>query len=212
MTMSTGNADSILRLIGAIKAQFRWPKVTDNAVKVEISKVLALLEPLPQLEGSFARSSHPSTRHLEAALEAGNASTADILGAIRPVAFDLPWRYSYAKRSDAPGLEDNMAFAEIIGPEAPFKSESVCLGLTLIGPETLYPPHAHPAIELYYVAAGTATWIANGVASRNPPGAFILHPSQVVHAMQTHREPLLAVYSWSGEDVTTLSAYTRSAD
>jgi hypothetical protein len=139
---------------------------------------------------------------------AGSNLTSDLLAAIRPVAFDLPWRYSYATRDDAPGLEDNMAFAEIIGPEAPFKSSSVCLGLTLIGPETLYPSHEHPAIELYYVAAGTATWIANGIPGLNPPGTFILHPSQIVHAMQTHREPLLAVYSWSGEDVKTLSAYT----
>jgi hypothetical protein len=210
--MSVTKVNSILRLIGAIKAQFQWPKVTDKAVEGEIAKILSLLEPLPKLEGTFPRSSHPSTRHLEMAFEAGNASTADLLAAIRPVAFDLPWRYSYARRNDAVGLEENMAFAEIIGPMAPFKSEIVCLGLTLIGPETLYPPHAHPAIELYYVAAGTATWIANGKASRNPPGALILHPSQVVHAMQTHREPLLAVYSWSGEDVMTPSSYTQAVN
>jgi len=202
---------SIFDLIGEIQNHLRRRKVIGDAPGKEIAKVLSLLEPLPPLEGAFPRSIHPSTRHLEAAFVAGNASTADLLAAIRPVAFDLPWRYSYAKRDDAPSLEDNMAFAEIIGPDAPFKSQSVCIGLTLIGPEMLYPSHAHPAIELYYVAAGTATWIANGIPSRNPPGAFILHPSQTVHAMQTHREPLLAVYSWSGEDVETHSAYTTSA-
>lgn len=39
---------------------------------------------------------------------------------------------------------------------------------------------------------------------RNSPGV-ILHPSQFVYAMQT-------VYSWSGEDVHTLTAYTESID
>jgi mannose-6-phosphate isomerase-like protein (cupin superfamily) len=202
---------SVLDLIGTIQNHLQRRKVTGDVPGKEIAKVLSLLDPLPPLEGEFPRSAHPSTRHLEAAFEAGNASTADLLAAIRPVALDLPWRYSYAKRDDAPGLEDNMAFAELIGPDAPFKSQSVCIGLTLIGPEILYPSHAHPAIELYYVVAGTATWIANGIPSRNHPGAFILHPSQTVHAIQTHQEPLLAVYSWSGEDVKTPSAYTMPA-
>lgn len=209
MTISAKES-SIFDLLGIIRNHLQRRGVTGDAIGKEAAKVLSLLEPLPPLEGAFLRSSHPSTRHLDAAFGAGNASTADLLAAIRLVAFDLPWRYSYAKRDDTPGLGDNMAFAEIVGPEAPFKSQSVCIGLTLIGPETLYPSHAHPAIELYYVAAGTAAWIANGISSRNPPGAFILHSSQTVHAMQTYREPLLAVYSWSGEDVRTLSAYTAS--
>ena len=124
------------------------------------------------------------------------------------MAYDLTWRYSYSKRDDAPGLEANMSFAEIIGPEAPFKSRKVCLGMTLIGPHQWYPAHAHPAIELYEVVAGIAIWVANDVARLNPPGTFILHPSQTIHAMQTHNDPLLAVYSWTGEDVITLSTYT----
>lgn len=38
---------------------------------------------------------------------------------------------------------------------------------------------------------------------------MILHPSNVIHAMETHDEPLLAAYTWSG-DVHTLSAYAKS--
>jgi mannose-6-phosphate isomerase-like protein (cupin superfamily) len=204
----SANLPSILNLIETIQAYFLKRTVADDPAGREAARVLALLEPLPLLEGRFSRSQHPSIRHLDAALIAGSHATAGLLDAIRPVALDLPWRYSYATRDDAPGLEHNMAFAEIIGPEAPFKSEKVCLGITLIGPNTLYPSHVHPAIELYYVAAGTATWIANGVSSLNSPGAFILHPPEVVHAMQTRQDPLLAVYSWSGADVKTLSAYT----
>lgn len=210
--MPSTNVPAILALLEVIKTHFQRRQAKSDAVTEEIARVLSLLDPLPPLVGAFPRNHHASTRHLEAALLSGDASTTDLLSAIRPVALDLPWHYSYAKRDDAPGLEDHIAFAEIIGPEAPFPSDRVCLGLTLIAPETLYPAHAHPAIELYYVAAGTATWTANGVANRNPPGAFILHPSQVVHAMQTHRGPLLAVYAWSGEDVKTLSYYTPSAN
>jgi len=197
----------ILQLIEAMKLRLNQRAVTSDDVGQEAARVLALLNPLPALTGTFPKSEHPSTSHLETAFADGDDAAAALLTAIRPVAFHLPWRYSYAKRSDAQGLEDNMAFAEIIGPEAPYASERVCLGLTLIGPNTFYPPHRHPAIELYYVVAGKATWTADGESLRNPPGAFILHGSQVVHAMHTDQKPLLAVYTWSGEDIRSSSVY-----
>ena len=205
----SSNLPLILNLIAAIQTNFRQHKSADDAVNREIAKVLSLLEVLPPLEGSFPRSSHPVTRHLDAAFASGSDATEKLLSAIRPVAYDLPWKYNYARRDDAPGLENTMGFAEIIGPEAPFRSKSVCLGLTLIGAETLYPTHFHPAIELYYVTAGTATWTADGSSRDKAPGTYILHPSKIVHAMRTHKEPLLAVYSWSGDDVETLSSYSE---
>ncbi len=61
-------------------------------------------------------------------------------------------------RKDAPNLENEMGWAEIVGPEAPFKSDEVCFGLTLIGAHSTYPPHRHPARELYLVLAGRAAW------------------------------------------------------
>ena len=49
--------------------------------------------------------------------------------------------------------------------------------------------------------------VAAELHGRIPPGALVLHPSGVVHAMRTHEEPLLAVYTWTGEDVRTPSVY-----
>jgi mannose-6-phosphate isomerase-like protein (cupin superfamily) len=197
-------------LIAAIKAALARRQPADDAVGREIAQVISLLEPLPPLAGRFAKNNHAATRHIQAALAAGNESTATLLDAIQPVIRALPWRYSYPPRYDNPGLEQNIAFAEIIGPEAPFRSDTVCLGLTLIGPKTLYPAHRHPAAELYHVVAGTATWTLDGASHDYLPGAFILHPSQAIHAMQTHAEPLLAIYTWSGADVHTASVYTPS--
>jgi mannose-6-phosphate isomerase-like protein (cupin superfamily) len=209
MKIST-NIDGIQSLISMIQISLRSRTVARDAIGNEAAGVLSLLEPLPVLDGTFSRSTHPSIRHLNAAFESGSAATTDLLDAIRPVALDLPWRYSYALRDDAPGLGNNMAFAELIGPEAPYKSDRVCVGLTLIGPEIIYPSHSHPAVELYYVVAGKATWVANGVSRLIFPGEFILHGSQVVHAMLTTSEPLLAVYTWSGKDVISPSVYLVS--
>jgi mannose-6-phosphate isomerase-like protein (cupin superfamily) len=198
-------------LIASFKDVLARHRPGKDPVSLEIGNVLSLLAAPPPLTGGFQESDHPVARFFDAALGTGNKTTAGLLDGIRPVIQFLPWRYSYPVREDAPGLEKNIAFAELIGPEAPFKSDTVCLGLTLIAPKTLYPAHQHPAVELYYVVTGTATWILNGEARRNPPGAFILHPSQGVHAMQTTSSPLLAIYTWSGHDIHSTSVYTRSA-
>jgi mannose-6-phosphate isomerase-like protein (cupin superfamily) len=209
--MAATTSSRVLSLIASVRAAYARRKPDDDAVSREILKVVSLLEPLPPLSGRFPKNSHAATRHIKAALQSENQSAQALLDAIGPVIHFLPWRYSYPPRDDAPALGQNIAFAEIIGPTAPFRSDSICFGLTLIGPETLYPAHRHPAIELYHVVAGTATWTLDGVSLNHPPGTFILHPSQAVHAMQTHAEPLLALYTWSGPDVRTTSVYTRSA-
>ncbi|HEY2111625.1 MAG TPA: dimethylsulfonioproprionate lyase family protein [Dongiaceae bacterium] len=149
----------------------------------------------------------PACDHLEAALAAGRsgpeAGLAEALSALSPARLDLqlpcprrPAR-SFRRRRLQP---DRRA-----GRLRP--SDRLLLGPTLIAPSTHYPPHAHPAIETYLVIARTALWsLAGAVAAAQPPGALILHPSAMAHAMQTGAEPLLAIWSWRG-DVTSPSVY-----
>lgn len=61
-----------------------------------------------------------------------------------------------------------MAWAEIIGPGAPLRHAALCLGFVLFAPETYYPPHAHPAVELYHVISGAALWTAGNEVTRQP--------------------------------------------
>lgn len=199
--------DNVLALIAEIIASYNRQKVEDTAILEEIQHALKLLSTQPLLRGEFVPSRHPIINYADSVLAYRNAATANLVAAIRPVIDFLPWRYSYSKRADAPDLGDRIAFAEIIGPDAPFPSHSVCLGLTLIGPGTLYPAHKHPAVELYHVVSGTAEWTAGSITRLQPPGAFIVHPSNIVHAMRTHEEALLAIYTWTGKDVVTTSVY-----
>lgn len=201
------NSLRIRRFIDEVRTTFVEQPAVDNAIARELRNVVSLLESIPPLTGKFPKSTHGILRHAEGTLKVG---TSPLLASLAPIIEYLPWRYSYPMRPDAPALGERIAFAEVVGPEAPFRSGSVCLGLTLIAPETLYPEHRHPAVELYYVLAGTASWRLNGVAREYAPGSYILHPSQAVHAMQTNRQPLLAIYSWSGPDIRTASVYTDS--
>ncbi|MDR0672654.1 MAG: cupin domain-containing protein [Zoogloeaceae bacterium] len=199
-----------LTAIDAIQQHFAWrlaQKRETSALAAELASVLSLLEDVdfacPDAAHLHA-TRHPVITQIKglAAARTDNA----ILAAFLPHLDVLPWRYSYDARADHPGLETRMAWAELVGPVAPFKSQRVCLGLTAIGAHTLYPAHTHPAVETYLVLSGSARWTMNEHARTHPPGTLILHPSNVVHAMQTDTSPLLAAYAWTG-DVKTLSRY-----
>jgi len=198
----------IAKLIKTAKSSLLQSRVSDPFVQQEIRNLEPLLKNLPPLTGNFAESAHPITHFVDLAFLAGNQHTKNLLSAIKPLIRFLPWKYNYPLRGDAPDLGTHIAFAEIIGPEAPYHSDTVCLGLTLIGPQTLYPLHHHPATELYYVLSGVATWTLHGVSREVQPGEYVLHPSEAPHAMETDNQALLALYTWTGTDVKTTSAYS----
>ena len=189
--------------LSVIRSHLARRQAEGDAIGREAALVLDLLADVTMSGDPIEPSGHPVLRHLTAAL----VSSTDIATALRPIAAAFPWRYSYAPRADAPDLGQDIAFAELVGPVAPFRSATVCLGLLLIGPHRLYPHHVHPAVEMYFVVSGTASWTAGQVSRRVPPGSFILHPASMSHAMRTDAEPLLAVYTWTGE-VSVASTYT----
>ena len=162
---------------------------------------------IPAPSGTFEKSDSPLIRWIEDSAKHGSSETANLLKALKPALPFLPWKYNYEPRADMPDLGNRMGWGEILGPEAPYHDEHFCFGFTLLGKNTLYPAHYHPATELYVVLSGLAVWTLDGVSKVRGPGEFILHPSNHVHSMQTKDEPLLALYTWSGEDVVTLSKY-----
>jgi hypothetical protein len=163
-----------------------------DGVSQRIARVTA--PPLP-----LRPTGHPLIRHLATVLDLATEIAPEIATALRPLAWRLPWRYGYAPRADAPELESAMGWAEIVGPAAPFVSNEVGFGLTLLGPRVYYPPHRHPAVELYRIVVGRPHWTVGAATSIHGPGEAILHHSDVVHAMRTEKEPLLAIYSWTGD-------------
>lgn len=196
----------LLDLVSALRRAFADPVGADAAAHDEISRVEALLTAATAAPNPVRPAHHPLTKQLPAVLDLASRQAPDIAAALRPVAAHLPLRYGYAPRDDAPGLDAAMGWTELIGPLAPIVSREVCFGLTLIGPHTHYLPHRHPAVELYLILVGHPHWTVGSTTSSRTPGEAILHDSNVVHAMRTTGEPLLAIYSWTG-DVDTPSAW-----
>ena len=182
-----------------------FDKDINKEIKEEIARVTSSV--IPEQTGSFEKSTSPLLKYAESSTLHGSKETEPLLRLIREVFDYLPWKYNYEEREDKKDLGSYMGWAELIGPEAPYKSDDFCLGFTLISPYTLYPEHRHPAIELYKVLSGTAEWTLEGATSKRVPGEVILHPSNKIHKMQTYDQTLLALYTWSGNDVVTLSEY-----
>jgi hypothetical protein len=118
------------------------------------------------------------------------------------MATDLRWvqNPNYVANPPDPDFLKNYGYAVLAGPGGLIETGSLALGVLMLGPNTHYPSHRHPAIEIYVVASGRAEWCRDEEPWRiEPPGTVIRHESLMLHATRTLAEPLLAVYVWRGD-------------
>ncbi len=118
------------------------------------------------------------------------------------------WSEFYAEDDWSRPFLADFANGEGIGPDGRIRDERVILGLFLLGPHAVYPPHAHPAEEFYVPVAGNVEFeVGAGSGYRAiPPGGVVLHHSNVSHSIRTGAEPSLSVFGWTG-DLTAPSWY-----
>jgi len=171
----------------------------------EIQKVL--LFGLPSTPKTLNKSDSPLIKFKNDVLSHGSIETNELIQALDKVFDHLPWEYGYNVRKDLPDADQYIGWAELIGPKAPYISNKYGLGFLVIGPNTTYPAHYHPAIETYIVLSGRSLWTLDGKTTRKEPGDVILHPSNHIHSMKTEEETLLALYLWTGDDIVTSSVY-----
>ncbi|MCX5512552.1 hypothetical protein C3941_04345 [Kaistia algarum] len=172
--------------------------------------VATILGALPAEDTPASRGSHGADRFAPAAADwlapalsaARSGPERELAGTIAILADELRWTFGYAPDPRRPTLSDAIGFADILGKSSLLPASGIVAGLTLIAPHTYYPLHIHPAVELYLVLSGTAEWTAGSTIAAQPPGTLILHPSDLPHAMRTGHEPLLALFTWSGDIVT----------
>jgi Dimethlysulfonioproprionate lyase len=173
----------------------------DDAIEMEVRETLAQW-PRRGSGGSPPRPLRlPATSHLEAALDlARDEPTARVAASIRELAPSLQWTYGYPAHPRYPDLPSRVAFAPIAGPDDLYRSDHLLVGLTLIAPDTLYPSHFHPAIELYLPVGGAGLWSqGDQLAAVRRPGEVILHAENVRHSTEAKSHAVIAVYTWRGD-------------
>lgn len=141
-------------------------------------------------------------KHIDAALAArgGDHLIQSMVDASSQISHQAVWRNKYSR---SPGLEDlfeNFAFCDFVGPNGWTHSDVVTLGLVLLGPNTYYPFHEHPARELYFLLSGASEWAVDfGPFILREPGTWLLHEEMQPHAMNSGDSPMLAISVWRGE-------------
>ena len=138
----------------------------------------------------------PVCAHLSRALDSGfSQSTASLVRAVERIRDHLCWEFGYNKLP--PGLRNNFAFSEFMGPRGPIVADNLILGLVLFAPGTTYPTHQHQGITESYVCLSGA--ISENHVGVYAPGSLILNPPEHPHRITTSdSEPSLLAYAWVG--------------
>ncbi|MBC6439752.1 MAG: cupin domain-containing protein [Rhodospirillales bacterium] len=117
----------------------------------------------------------------------------------------LTWNGAERVYGREPGMEAfcaSYAFAALAAPaswvgDGGAASSTVGLSFTVQGPGVTYPPHAHKAVELYYIIAGKGLWKCGDEPwIERYPGEVILHTAGMRHAMRTLDQPLVSLAIW----------------
>lgn len=133
--------------------------------------------------------------------------------ALRPLAAFLlgaaphfHWRQNPNYNADNMGAAfmAGYGYAEFAGPKgAFFATPTIRVGLLVLGPGRHYPPHAHPAEEVYHPLTAGAAWRRGSEAWRVvAPGEAIHHPPMIEHETRAGPATLLALYCWIGDTGT----------
>ncbi len=203
----TVELDKVQKFITRTKEGLKSYKASGD-LRVEIEKVIKELEGHDLKVNNPVPTVLPVCRYLEEAYRysAPRGPVASIVGSLKQIMPDLTWQHGYNDPEMRGELASNFGVADVIGPYGLVFSSRFKLGVVLLGPQTWYPPHAHPSIELYYILSGEAEWHTGDNRSIESAGSMIFHHSNQPHAMLTGKTPFLAVYTWRG-DIRTGSKF-----
>jgi quercetin dioxygenase-like cupin family protein len=156
---------------------------------------------LRERQGTFPSVVHqvlPVCASLEPALKMA-APIPELAEALRALKPRLRWERRTSAPPDGTSFYDGHANALVVGPGGLEEREDVWLGLSLLAPHVRYPDHRHPPEEVYVSLAGGAWWNSNMDWTTPGPGGLIHNEPNVLHAMRTEAEPLLAIWClWVG--------------
>lgn len=155
----------------------------------------AIAAPVAQGAGPVPNT-FPVCEHLASAIRKardGAADLARVAEAIEELTPGMVWRQR------AGGDREFMlghASSDIVGPmpEALEQRLDVRVGISLMAPGVTYPDHQHPPEEVY-LALSDGDW-RQGAGSWHTPGfgGIVYNPPDIIHAMRSKQEPLLAIW------------------
>ncbi len=121
-----------------------------------------------------------------------------LIASLRRVSGSLRWQRNPTYTD--PVFLRRYAYTELLGPSGPVPNTTISAGFLYLAPQTYYPPHAHPAEEIYHLIAGPSIWQqGDQPGTECGAGSRIVHRSGVAHSMRSGDQPMLALYLWRGD-------------
>ena len=164
--------------------------------RIAVDRIFSMLTE-PRTTGSGQSIQLEACRHLDRALanaRRGPEAVARLADTFAPLARSLHWRLRPPEEGEDPAFRDGHANADVIGPSGLERHDDIVVGATLLAPGVTFPNHRHPPEEVYVVMS-EGDWF-NGDAGWHTPGVggLIYHRPEIVHAMRSGQEPLLAFW------------------
>lgn len=205
----------IVEFAGAVAEMLLDKRGQSTAIDADLEEFARLLTSLERDMPRQPRPPHhevPGLRHLPTAIAAAvDAGVCPVLQALRACVGFVRWETFYADSEWSAPFLDDFASGELIGPAGYLYSDTISLGLFVLGPHTLYPEHAHSSTEVYYVLGGhgSITVGSSDNRVRVAPGDVVVTRPDERHELRTDEEPFLIAYSWKG--AVDASSYYRSS-
>jgi quercetin dioxygenase-like cupin family protein len=129
----------------------------------------------------------------------GPAPIPELAAALNDLSPHLQWKRRNNSPPDGTNFHNGHANALVAGPGGLEERADVWVGISLLAPHVRYPDHRHPPEEVYVSLASGVWWNANMDWTTPGAGGLIYNEPNVLHAMRTEAQPLLAIWClWVG--------------
>ncbi|WP_419903865.1 dimethylsulfonioproprionate lyase family protein [Kiloniella sp.] len=192
-----GRLPELQHLIDLLKSTFKADTSTPEDVPRVAQTIFSALEREVCVEGANKPTRLKACSYFETALDRIRlggpliSPMADVLEALEP---KLQWYHPTVLGSSINDAHDNIANAVLIGPNGLERRKDVLVGITIMGPQTLYPNHQHYPEEIYRVLS-EGEWRQNEGPWHEPGfGGTVYNPSNIIHAFRSKMQPLCAIW------------------
>jgi hypothetical protein len=194
----TGNVTSaVAALVSGLAGRLASAALPDHAADLRRTRPTAPVTPVA------ASADLPALRHLPEAIRLAPTDGTPVL--VQALA-SARWTQTHTYVRDPPNERflSGYAHCTLLGPAAmsPVAVDPaglVTLGVLLLGPHRHYPPHWHPADEVYLPLTAARWSVGDSPYLPREPGAVLHHAPTRPHAIRTDATPLLALYLWRGD-------------
>lgn len=205
----------LVQFVTTVRAVYSGTSNMNSTAAAILAPAIALLSNVTQPNRRPQRQVKPACGLLSyAGVVASQGPLGPIASSFLALEPTLHWTQNpnYNDEKMGAGYMEGYAYANVIGPDGLVDLPGLLVGVLILGPNRTYPPHAHPAGEVYHVLSGHAEWQSGTEPwEKRRPGAFIPHPPMMPHATRTGAETLMALYCWTGETATFADLLPKTA-